>query len=381
MASLNKKDFIVLLPVLGLFLPLDLFALSMVVAIIGIIIQKKMLVRIFKTNHIFILLLFCLYMLVISLIKQNYLSLATTFILLVIIIYYGYLLQVMNKKYFHQIINILAFGGILSFILSFFNIGLGLFTYFSSGFNMTFANDFNMGSKLQATFINPNYYGYICSCLILLFVYLKVYKYKINKWLYLSLLVNVVALVMTKSFTSIISLVCAIILLLCFKNFKIFIGSISLTLAGIVGIKWIYPYLNKVNSIISDMAGRLYIWNNGQQLIQQEGFIIGSGFFGYLHNFAKYGLFQQIHTHNLYIEALISLGLIGSIILVIYFVIFLNEQLKLYFQGKSTMGILSLLLIVMTLISGLFDVVIVSPHTFLLLFILMSFTKVDYDEI
>ena len=230
--------------------------------------------------------------------------------------------------------------------------------------------------RAYATFDNPNFYAFIL--MLVLIVCINQIERRIRQKAYGHLifyigafLINAYAMLLTGTRSVLVAtLVSTIVLILVQQKwqqlkFMIMIGSLGL--AFLIVNPSVIPRLLDINAHIGI---RTDIWKNAFSVIKNRPWF-GDGFGSY----ALY--FDTVHAHNIYIELLLSLGVIGFGFLVVSTILIVVSYLK-----RTAAGYLpfALAIIIGLLIFGILDFPFYYLQTTYLFVAVLVFPKLNHES-
>lgn len=304
------------------------------------------------------------------------------------LIYISYLRYSMTSFRFELMSIIVGCGSLLSIYFSKIDyhktISYKIIKLFQENIGISYS--YNMGNRIASTFFHPNYYGYMIIGIILLSIYMilkNIIKFKpINllKILFYTfiLLANASMIFASKSRLMFLALFIGILIL--FIALNLIIGSItSIGICSIIYLNFnkIIAILPRFDSLDSGTKVRMRLWATSFENIKQD-FISGKGYYSMLQTYQNVSTIYDIHIHNIFIEVLLSFGLIGTMMLVTFIILTSYKPLSTWLNNQNTYVPLALSFLVMTLIHGFTDVIILLPQTFILLGFVWSCLEVDY---
>lgn len=266
-------------------------------------------------------------------------------------VYLLFLTNILVCIYYANYLGILVnLGLILFFYLSYItkNINIDIVIKYSSIMGLIEIIISLLSNKRAGTysFLNPNYYGAYLALLILLYLYKK-YDRKY-------LIIFLVALFLTGSRFALVSLILTYTIYLFIKNKKIGILAISITLIYFYFVyRGILPFV-RADTINEYLDLRLWIYKLGI-MGMNGGLLLGHGP-TYFYTFSNH---IYPHSHNLFIELILTYGVIG----VVYII---------YLCKKYTINEKRLLLIFLVILHGMADYTIFWVQTGLLFIILFN---------
>lgn len=188
-------------------------------------------------------------------------------------------------------------------------------------------------------------------------------------WLYIS--ITIALLVLSSSGNALVSL--SIMLLLFFiarilrSRYEIMISAfLTFAILGLVGITWFSSNENLIFEAIGEdatLTGRTDIWRYVWDMIQQRPWL-GYGYKGFWHHldgpsayvnfaFGPFGVGGVPHSHNGFLEILLSTGFVGLSIFVIGFVINLFKAIAFIRTNRDMEAFWPLLYLTYTIIANI----------------------------
>ncbi|HGJ6632713.1 TPA: O-antigen ligase family protein [Streptococcus pneumoniae] len=354
--GLSSKELILLGIILSIFLPFYLFVVVLCLYIISLIFTGDMKSILQKMGEHPMLLLFLSYSTVISILAQNWMGLVASVGMFLFTIFFLHYQSILSHKFFRLILQFVLFGSVLSAAfasLEHFQI-VKKFNYAFLSPNMQVWHQ----NRAEVTFFNPNYYGIICCFCIMIAFYLFTTT-KLN-WLkvfcVIAGFVNLFGLNFTQNRTAFPAIIAGAIIYLftTIKNWKAFWLSIGVFAIGLsflfssdLGIR--------MGTLDSSMEERISIWDAGMALFKQNPFW-GEGPLTYMHSYPRIHAPYHEHAHSLYIDTILSYGIVGTILLVLSSVAPVRLMMDMS-QESGKRPIIGLYLSFLTVVAvhGIFD--------------------------
>lgn len=314
--GLSSKELILLGIILSIFLPFYLFVVVLCLYIISLIFTGDMKSILQKMGEHPMLLLFLSYSTVISILAQNWMGLVASVGMFLFTIFFLHYQSILSHKFFRLILQFVLFGSVLSAAfasLEHFQI-VKKFNYAFLSPNMQVWHQ----NRAEVTFFNPNYYGIICCFCIMIAFYLFTTT-KLN-WLkvfcVIAGFVNLFGLNFTQNRTAFPAIIAGAIIYLftTIKNWKAFWLSIGVFA---IGLSFLFSsdLGVRMGTLDSSMEERISIWDAGMALFKQNPFW-GEGPLTYMHSYPRIHAPYHEHAHSLYIDTILSYGIVGTILLV-----------------------------------------------------------------
>ncbi|HGL1039836.1 TPA: O-antigen ligase family protein [Streptococcus pneumoniae] len=354
--GLSSKELILLGIILSIFLPFYLFVVVLCLYIISLIFTGDMKSILQKMGEHPMLLLFLSYSTVISILAQNWMGLVASVGMFLFTIFFLHYQSILSHKFFRLILQFVLFGSVLSAAfasLEHFQI-VKKFNYAFLSPNMQVWHQ----NRAEVTFFNPNYYGIICCFCIVIAFYLFTTT-KLN-WLkvfcVIAGFVNLFGLNFTQNRTAFPAIIAGAIIYLftTIKNWKAFWLSIgvfaiglSFLFSGDLGVR--------MGTLDSSMEERISIWDAGMALFKQNPFW-GEGPLTYMNSYPRIHAPYHEHAHSLYIDTILSYGIVGTILLVLSSVAPVRLMMDMS-QESGKRPIIGLYLFFLTVVAvhGIFD--------------------------
>ncbi|NIB79593.1 O-antigen ligase family protein [Streptococcus pseudopneumoniae] len=354
--GLSSKELILLGIILSIFLPFYLFVVVLCLYIISLIFTGDMKSILQKMGEHPMLLLFLGYSTVISILAQNWMGLVASVGMFLFAILFLQYQSILSHKFFRLILQLVLFGSVLSAAfasLEHFQI-VKKFNYAFLSPNMQVWHQ----NRAEVTFFNPNYYGIICCFCIMIAFYLFTTT-KLN-WLkvfcVIAGFVNLFGLNFTQNRTAFPAIIAGAIIYLftTIKNWKAFWLSIGVFA---IGLSFLFSsdLGVRMGTLDSSMEERISIWDAGMALFKQNPFW-GEGPLTYMHSYPRIHAPYHEHAHSLYIDTILSYGIVGTILLVLSSVAPVRLMMDMS-QESGKRPIIGLYLSFLTVVAvhGIFD--------------------------
>lgn len=227
--------------------------------------------------------------------------------------------------------------------------------------------------QTPSVFLNANYYGTIITFTFLICLYRLITESKNEVFLIASMLVELYGLASASCWTAIFCIALGTLIILFYlKKRKI---AFALMVAGVIfsALFMLTPAYEKIFALaVRNISIRWGIWETGIKAFLRQPFF-GVGMMGYYRVYKLYGSQANYHCHNLFIDALLSFGIIGVTPAVAYAVRTVKNAVK------SKMLPLFSALFAAVMLHSLFDLTIVWIQTGAFAVILMTMTKFKKD--
>ena len=313
--SLSKQEGLLLGVILSIFLPFYLFVIIFISYLLWLVYTGEMKGILKRLSQHPVLLFFIAYSTAISLLAQNVMGVVSSVAMFLFAIFFYYYQSQLTPKFFR-----LTIEGILA--LSVFAAAFAALEHFQivKKFDYTFLSPRMQvwhQNRAEVAFFNPNYYGIICCfCIMIGFYLISTTKLR---WLrifsMIAIFANLFGLNFTQNRTAFPSIIFGAIIYLfpTIKNWRAFWLSI-----GVFGVGLAFLFSSdlgvRMGTLDSSMEERVSIWNAGMALFKQNPFW-GEGPLTYMHSFPRIGAPYHEHAHSIYIDTILSYGVVGTVLL------------------------------------------------------------------
>ena len=313
--SLSKQEGLLLGVILSIFLPFYLFVIIFISYLFWLVYTGEMKGILKRLSQHPVLLFFIAYSTAISLLAQNVMGVVSSVAMFLFAIFFYYYQSQLTPKFFR-----LTIEGILA--LSVFAAAFAALEHFQivKKFDYTFLSPRMQvwhQNRAEVAFFNPNYYGIICCfCIMIGFYLISTTKLR---WLrifsMIAIFANLFGLNFTQNRTAFPAIIFGAIIYLftTIKNWRAFWLSV-----GVFGIGLAFLFSSdlgvRMGTLDSSMEERVSIWNAGMALFKQNPFW-GEGPLTYMHSFPRIGAPYHEHAHSIYIDTILSYGVVGTVLL------------------------------------------------------------------
>ena len=313
--SLSKQEGLLLGVILSIFLPFYLFVIIFISYLLWLVYTGEMKGILKRLSQHPVLLFFIAYSTAISLLAQNVMGVVSSVAMFLFAIFFYYYQSQLTPKFFR-----LTIEGIL--VLSVFAAAFAALEHFQivKKFDYTFLSPRMQvwhQNRAEVAFFNPNYYGIICCfCIMIGFYLISTTKLR---WLrifsMIAIFANLFGLNFTQNRTAFPAIIFGAIIYLftTIKNWRAFWLSV-----GVFGVGLAFLFSSdlgvRMGTLDSSMEERVSIWNAGMALFKQNPFW-GEGPLTYMHSFPRIGAPYHEHAHSIYIDTILSYGVVGTVLL------------------------------------------------------------------
>ena len=313
--SLSKQEGLLLGVILSIFLPFYLFVIIFISYLLWLVYTGEMKGILKRLSQHPVLLFFIAYSTAISLLAQNVLGVVASVAMFLFAIFFYYYQSQLTPKFFRLTIEGVLASSVLAAVfaaLEHFQIVKKFdYTFLSPRMQVWHQN------RAEVAFFNPNYYGIICCfCIMIGFYLISTTKLR---WLRIfsivAIFANLFGLNFTQNRTAFPAIIFGAIIYLftTIKNWRAFWLSI-----GVFGVGLAFLFSSdlgvRMGTLDSSMEERVSIWNAGMALFKQNPFW-GEGPLTYMHSFPRIGAPYHEHAHSIYIDTILSYGVVGTVLL------------------------------------------------------------------
>ena len=313
--SLSKQEGLLLGVILSIFLPFYLFVIIFISYLLWLVYTGEMKGILKRLSQHPILLFFIAYSTAISLLAQNVMGVVSSVAMFLFAIFFYYYQAQLTPKFFRLTIEGVLASSVLAAVfaaLEHFQIVKKFdYTFLSPRMQVWHQN------RAEVAFFNPNYYGIICCfCIMIGFYLISTTKLR---WLrifsMIAIFANLFGLNFTQNRTAFPAIIFGAIIYLftTIKNWRAFWLSI-----GVFGVGLAFLFSSdlgvRMGTLDSSMEERVSIWNAGMALFKQNPFW-GEGPLTYMHSYPRIGAPYHEHAHSIYIDTILSYGVVGTVLL------------------------------------------------------------------
>ena len=313
--SLSKQEGLLLGVILSIFLPFYLFVIIFISYLFWLVYTGEMKGILKRLSQHPVLLFFIAYSTAISLLAQNVMGVVSSVAMFLFAIFFYYYQTQLTPKFFRLTIEGVLASSVLAAVfaaLEHFQIVKKFdYTFLSPRMQVWHQN------RAEVAFFNPNYYGIICCfCIMIGFYLISTTKLR---WLrifsMIAIFANLFGLNFTQNRTAFPAIIFGAIIYLftTIKNWRAFWLSV-----GVFGVGLAFLFSSdlgvRMGTLDSSMEERVSIWNAGMALFKQNPFW-GEGPLTYMHSFPRIGAPYHEHAHSIYIDTILSYGVVGTVLL------------------------------------------------------------------
>ena len=310
-------------------------------------------------------------MLAVPAVYGNFLGLGCGAVICMILISSVFMRVCMTKKLYEFVLDIACAASLLGVLISYVEKAWMYFMLSDASY------------RPFSIYINANYFATICVFVMLICIYKLITSDQSRLFYVFVFILNGLSLYFTNCRSAFIPLfVGLLIMLLVNGRRKAFFISLTVIIALIIAafsISGLFPRLE-------DLGGRTYhvrkvIWDTAVRAIADRP-LFGRGPLSFLFLYNQYGAAMQLHAHNIVLEFLMSFGIIGTALLVLYFAGGMKDVIgdaRKYKTGFAGVSIV-IAIIAGVLIHGITDCTLIGPQTPLLFILIMAYPSARFGN-
>lgn len=377
---LSMDERIVLGVSCSIFLPFYCTIVAILAALVYLVKKgriKEIIQKVPKSNYAII---FCFLTTMMALLYKNWLGAACGIGIFLLILFVLYFRTVINKNLFELILTfccILSLGCVV--------IGLIEYIHITNKLGYSFWNFYVEDSpkyRINSFFFNANYYAMMIEFVVLICMYklMSIRNIKIVCFYGFTILMNLFALYLTGCRTAWVPFIITVPFMFfmnhCYKYFTFSVASVG----GALGILLLKPELFQRVTLLQDFMKRSNIWITAVKGIKAHP-LLGEGPLTYNHIYKMYNGHATQHAHSVYLDPILSHGIIGVLIFGVYIGSNLKEVYKII-KNKMDIKLGSLIacFILCVLIHGLLDYTVYWIQTGLLFLLVLSSSSIYFNK-
>lgn len=373
-------EYMIMIVVCSIFLPFYCSLMAIAGVLLYLFFEKRISSIIKQVPRARWAIVFCIVTGIAALVNGNYLGALCSVGLLLTAFFVFYYRTVINKRLFELLLDACC-------ILSLFCFVWCIMEYMEiiNRFNYSFEDLVILNSpknRVNSTFFNANYYAMMIEFLVLICIYKMMQVKTMRRIIFyiITILCNLFALYLTGCRTAWIPFVVTIpFMFLINKRFGYF--SMSIGALGAAGVALLLkPEILQRTSIFTDFGKRALIWKTAIKGIEAHP-LLGEGPLTYYHIYAQYDGHPTQHAHSVYLDPILSHGVIGVAIIAVYF--FSNlRQVWLLFKRRIDLRLFSLIVacILTVLLHGILDYTVYWVQTGILFLLMVSSSSIYFRQ-
>ncbi|WP_288060140.1 O-antigen ligase family protein [Thomasclavelia cocleata] len=369
----SKEQLMIILTALSLSTPFYICVPFLLLETLYLLYTKKIINAFKTTPKSKYLIIFMILTLVISLIYRNWIGAGCVVLIFIFVSLMLYYRKYINEEVFELILDMLI---ALSILWAIYGLYEQLQILNRLGYDHFTLKVFSRReNRLNSVFFNANYYAMMIEFIIMMIGY-KIFGTKELKkqvYYFITACINFFLLYMTGCRTAFIATAVAMLVFLIInKNYWIccLIGMACI----VIGIFFIiHPeQFPRIEKLVDNFTVRTKIWHAAIEGIKAHP-LFGQGPMTYMMIFKQYAGHNTQHAHSIYLDPILSFGVIGVTTLIPYILDNCKRLFKVYKQ-KINLRYVALVIscIVVILLHGTLDYTIFWVHTGMLFLMIAS---------
>lgn len=354
---------LVILTFLSVFFPFYLTALVVIGLGFYILFNKKMRKEVFKEKYFWFFVLFSIYSLIVGILNLNILgSLCAAFFFLVFLVA-AYFKNTISKELYERGLTVMVYGGAITGILTFIDL-------------LIFSEFFTKATPYRATlyFFNPNYLATLLSMAIIVCAYKVVCRKGSKLIYYICAALCGLGVYLTGSLFALVEIFVGVAAVLLLSRRHQMLSIVLLLTATMCIVIYCMPeILPRLQQANITTENRILIWQTSIEMIKKV-FMFGQGYLTYFNFKSAFpNSYDTTHAHNFILEPLLSFGIIGTVLIVLFFIFFYKKVLicKNY-QSKSKASCLVIAVSIAALVHATTDMTLIWIQTALMFSLILS---------
>lgn len=378
--NFTLDEYIIMFVVCSIFLPFEFSLIAICGVLIYLGFKKRLKGIINNIPKAKFAILFCVITTFVAFLYGNILGVFCGIGILLLFLFIFYYRTIINKRLFELLLDACCIISIFCFVWAMMEYNRIIHRLDYSFIALKVEN--SPKDRINSTFFNANYYAMMIEFIVLICVY-KMMQVKTKRriiFYIVTIVCNLFALYLTGCRTAWIPFVVTIpFMFLLNKRFGYF--SCAMSGIGAMGIMVLCePSLMQRATVGEDFAKRANIWSTAIKGIQAHP-LFGEGPLTYFHIYKQYGGHPTQHAHSVYLDPILSHGVIPILIFGIY--LFSNlKEVYLLFKRRIDMRLFSLIVafILTVLIHGILDYTVYWIQTGLLFLIIISSSSIYFHK-
>ena len=354
---------LVILTFMSVFFPFYLTALVVIGFGFYILFNKKARSFVFKEKYFWLFFVFSLYSAIVGVLNLNILGVLCSVFFFLVFLIGAYFKNTIQKELYERGLTVMVYMGALTGILT-----LAEFLYKCNILNPPYYY------RAQLYFFNPNYLATLFSMAIIVCAYKVVCRKGSKLIYYICAALCGVGVYLTGSLFALVEIfvgVAAVLLLS--KRHQMLSALLLLTATMCIVIYCMPDILPRLKQANITTENRISIWLTSLDMLKTN-FIFGGGYLTYFNIQGNYpGAYYTTHAHNIVLEPTLSFGVVGVILLILFFTFFYKRVLICRnYQSKSKASCLILAISIAAFIHASTDMTLIWIQTAFMFSLILS---------
>lgn len=348
---------------MSVFFPFYLTALVVIGFGFYILFNKKARSFVFKEKYFGLFFVFSLYSAIVGVLNLNILGVLCSVFFFLVFLIGAYFKNTIQKELYERGLTVMVYMGALTGILT-----LAEFLYKCNILNPPYYY------RAQLYFFNPNYLATLFSMAIIVCAYKVVCRKGSKLIYYICAALCGVGVYLTGSLFALVEIfvgVAAVLLLS--KRHQMLSALLLLTATMCIVIYCMPDILPRLKQANITTENRISIWLTSLDMLKTN-FIFGGGYLTYFNIQSNYpGAYYTTHAHNIVLEPTLSFGVVGVILLILFFTFFYKRVLICRnYQSKSKASCLILAISIAAFIHASTDMTLIWIQTAFMFSLILS---------
>lgn len=357
-SGLSKYEILILINLIAIFLPFFVCAVTIPISMVILLINSDIRKKLLQVPYIKTVFAFMAVTLLTEIYFKNIFGIGVSLLIFIYAVFSICTLALMNERLRGKIIDLSCALSVIAAIVALIQLIFGIMP------------------RAYSTFFNPNYYAYICELMIIICAYCLIILKNKKPFYIISIGMNFAGLFASGCRSAWpAALVGMITLLICLRKYLIIGITAAATGAVSVSISYFPNIIPRFYDYNREHIQRVMIWKAAL-----KGFfdypIFGRGNMTF-YAISKYPI-HEWHSHNIALEFLISFGIVGTVLICIFFVSSIISAAK-HLKSAPISAVL-IAMIAATLIHGITDVTVMGIQTGCFFMLLCALTGIQNKQ-
>ena len=303
---------LVILTFMSVFFPFYLTALVVIGFGFYILFNKKARSFVFKEKYFGFFVAFSIYSLIVGAFNLNILGVLCSIFFFLVFLICAYFKNTIQKELYERGLTVMVYMGALTGVLT---LAEFLFTVdFSSA---------NINYRATLYFFNPNYLATLLSMAIIVCAYKVVCRKGSKLIYYICAALCGIGVYLTGSLFALVEIFIGVAAVLLLSKRHQMLSALLLLTATMCIVLYCMPeILPRLKQANITTENRVLIWLTSIDMIKSNIFF-GGGYLTYFNIQGNYpGAYFTTHAHNIVLEPMLSFGIIGVVLLILFFTFF-----------------------------------------------------------
>lgn len=378
--TFTKEEWLIVLLTVSIFTPYYITGLVVLGVVLYLAIHRQLLSCIQIVPKAKILLIFCGGSALVSLLYQNWIGLACSAGMALLFMFIFFYRTIIHKELFEFLLDCILIMSLINVAYAWIEYGQICARLNLNVWDLVVKN--RPENRVHTVFFNANYYAMMIEFCVLICVYKIMSVKKIIPFVYYAFVIvtNWFCLYLTGCRTAWIPFVVSVPIMFWICRSYVYLSLSLLGAGSIGGLVFCKPELLQRITLAKDFGKRTRIWKAAVQGIQ-DNFVFGQGPLTYFKIYPLYDGHPTQHAHNIYLDLMLSHGVVGVLLLLVYIGSNMKEVILLIKDKQDVrLGALIVGFLITVLMHGLLDHTLFWIQTSLLFFIVFSSSSMYFHS-